>query len=100
MKKLLLASLITAASLVSASALATPTFGIERMTVTYRNSLDYALYQYTIELMSHYRAEIQTSIQRQAKNSSQAMADAFFTQMPEAQVALVDFPVKVAARTE
>lgn len=100
MKKLLLASLFTAASLMSASAPATSAPLMEKMTVTYRNPLDYALYQYTIELMSHYRAEIRTSIQRQAKNNSQAMADAFFTQTAQRQVALVDFPAKATARTE
>ncbi|MXR70211.1 hypothetical protein GNT65_16250 [Shewanella sp. JBTF-M18] len=100
MKKLLIASLVTAASLMSASAQATSAPEMERMTVTYRNSLDYALHQYTIELMSHYRAEIQTSIQLQAKNSSQAMAEAFFSQTGQRQVALVNFSVEGSTRTE
>ncbi|QDF74494.1 MULTISPECIES: hypothetical protein [Shewanella] len=100
MKKLMIASVFTASALLSNLAGASVTSQMETMTVTYRNSLDYALYQYTIELMSHYRAEIRTSIQRQAKNSSQAMAEAFFAQDTPRQVALVDFPAEQKARAE
>lgn len=76
MKTIIAASLVIAALMPNmASANSTPV--METMTITYRSPIDYALYQYTIELLSHFRAEIHTSIHQQAKSSTLAMSKAF-----------------------
>ncbi|QYK02318.1 hypothetical protein [Shewanella psychrotolerans] len=50
---------------------------MERMTITYRSAIDYALYQYTIELLSHFRNEIHASIHQQAASNTLEMYKAF-----------------------
>lgn len=47
---------------------------IERLTVNYKSAFDYALYQYTTELMVQFRQQIATDIYLQAKASSSLMA--------------------------
>ncbi|MCE9679028.1 hypothetical protein LZP69_07490 [Shewanella sp. AS1] len=50
---------------------------METMTITYRSPLDYALYQYTIELLTQFRMEINSSIHTQAQISTQEMYEDF-----------------------
>lgn len=47
---------------------------MEVITVIYRAPLDYALYQYTTELLSQFRIQIQEDIYTQARSSSLKMA--------------------------
>ena len=47
---------------------------IERITVNYKTPFDYALYQYTTELLLQFRQEIASDIYHQAKASSALMA--------------------------
>ncbi|MGI2133743.1 hypothetical protein ACRN93_20755 [Shewanella baltica] len=49
---------------------------IETITVTYRDPLDYALYQHTTEMLSAFRLEIREDIGIQARNSLMEMAKA------------------------
>lgn len=49
---------------------------IETITVTYRDPLDYALYQHTTEMLSAFRLEIREDIGIQARNSLMDMAKA------------------------
>ena len=49
---------------------------IETITVTYRDPLDYALYQHTTEMLSVFRLEIREDIGIQARNSLMEMAKA------------------------
>ncbi|MCZ4337416.1 hypothetical protein [Shewanella colwelliana] len=77
MKTIITATVILAASLFPTAASAQTNPEMEKMTITYRAPLDYALYQYTIELLGHYRSEIQSSIYHQAKHNSHTMAKAF-----------------------
>ena len=47
---------------------------METMTVTYRTPLDYALYQYTTEMLVNFRLQIQADIYHQAHSSIMRMA--------------------------
>ncbi|MDR6962723.1 hypothetical protein [Shewanella putrefaciens] len=59
---------------IAATAAANP--NIETITVTYRDPLDYALYQDTTEMLSAFRFEIREDIGIQARNSLLEMAKA------------------------
>jgi len=48
---------------------------IEVITVIYRTPFDYALHQYTTELLSQFRIQIQADIYTQARDSSLKMAE-------------------------
>ena len=48
---------------------------METMTVTYRAPLDYALYQYTTEMLVNFRLELKTDIYQQAHTSIMQMAN-------------------------
>ncbi|WP_299786757.1 hypothetical protein [uncultured Shewanella sp.] len=78
--KLTLSATLLAISLVPQTSLAETTQGttvnegIEVITVTYRSPFDYALYQYTTEILSNFRSQIETDIYTQARASSQQMA--------------------------
>ncbi|WP_413471978.1 hypothetical protein [Shewanella baltica] len=58
----------------AANSVASP--NIETITVTYRDPLDYALYQHTTEMLSAFRLEIREDIGIQARNSLMEMAKA------------------------
>ena len=47
---------------------------LERISVVYRAPLDYAAYQYTIEVISHFNLQLLTDIHYQARKSSMQMA--------------------------
>jgi|GEM_PF-4856849 len=47
---------------------------MEVITVNYRTPLDYALYQYTTELMNQFRIQIEADIYTQARSGSLKMA--------------------------
>ncbi|MFT5235919.1 MAG: hypothetical protein ACI8SK_000670 [Shewanella sp.] len=49
---------------------------IETMTVTYRTPIDYALYQYTTEMLVRFRLQLQADIYHQARTSLIEMASA------------------------
>ncbi|QYJ79656.1 hypothetical protein [Shewanella acanthi] len=60
---------------------------METITVTYRSPEDYALYQYTTEMLSAFHQEIREDISIQARNSLMEMAnDQQFRQVDLAQV--------------
>jgi len=48
---------------------------MEVITVIYRTPFDYALHQYTTELLSNFRIQIQADIYTQARASSMKMAE-------------------------
>ncbi|MCG9697407.1 hypothetical protein [Shewanella sp. Isolate11] len=84
MKSAILVGLLMSASLLpnvyAASTDATfinATAEMETITITYRSPFDYALHQYTVELLNQFRMEIDSSISYQARRSSQAMYEAF-----------------------
>lgn len=52
----------------------TKTEAMEVITVSYRTPLDYALYQYTTELLNQFRVQIKSDIYTQARSSSLKMA--------------------------
>lgn len=48
---------------------------METMTVTYRTPIDYALYQYTTEMLVNFRIQIKADIYHQAHESIMTMAN-------------------------
>ncbi|QFU24014.1 hypothetical protein FM038_018895 [Shewanella eurypsychrophilus] len=74
--KLLTTVVLISASLLplTASAGMSDNKPIERITVNYKTPFDYALYQYTTELLVQFRQEIASDIYLQAKASSSLMA--------------------------
>lgn len=48
---------------------------METMTVTYRAPIDYALYQYTTEMLVNFRIQIKADIYQQAHESIMTMAN-------------------------
>lgn len=53
---------------------------MEVITVTYRSSLNYALYQQITETMAGFRLEVLEDIYLQARSSNQQMAEQFYQQ--------------------
>lgn len=97
MKTVIAASLMIVASLAPIIALANESQGdsspaMETMTITYRSAIDYALYQYTIELLSRSRGEIHTSIHQQAKSSTLAISKAFTASNPNTMTEIAAAP--------
>ncbi|ACA87955.1 hypothetical protein [Shewanella woodyi] len=48
---------------------------METITVTYREPTDYALYQYTTDMLVNFRLQIQADIYQQARTSIMKMAN-------------------------
>ena len=47
---------------------------MESMTVAYRTPIEYALYQYTTEMLANFRLQLQADIYQQARTSTLKMA--------------------------
>ncbi|AQS39453.1 hypothetical protein Sps_04361 [Shewanella psychrophila] len=81
------ASIFVSTSLLPNMAIAAPSTPainngtIEVITVTYRAPMDYALYQYTTELLAYFRVQIQADIYTQARAGSLQMAQSIQRQM-------------------
>ncbi|SQH77981.1 conserved protein of unknown function [Shewanella benthica] len=72
MSSLLPSTAITA--ITASSSMAMSSTAMEVITVTYRSPLDYALYQYTTELLAYFRLQIRADIYTQARANSMQMA--------------------------
>ncbi|EDP98690.1 hypothetical protein KT99_00426 [Shewanella benthica KT99] len=53
---------------------------MEVITVTYLSPINYAIYQYTTELLAYFRLEIQADIYTQARAGSMQMAQSIHRQ--------------------
>ncbi len=58
---------------------------IERITVNYKSPFDYALYQYTTEILMQFKLEIAADIYKQARAGSNQMAHSIAKQFNVSQ---------------
>ncbi|WP_185976968.1 MULTISPECIES: hypothetical protein [Shewanella] len=85
--KFITAFILVMSSLLPTTALAAPSnpamrsSAMEVITVTYRSPIDYALYQYTTELLAYFRLQIQADIYTQARAGSMQMAQSIHRQL-------------------
>ncbi|MCL1050642.1 hypothetical protein L2755_13565 [Shewanella abyssi] len=74
MKKLTIAAVLITLLTPLTSLAAAPQQEMERMSVTYRTPLDYAIYQYTTNLLNSFKLELRADIHMQARMNIQKMA--------------------------
>ena len=78
---LVMSSLLPTTALAAPSSPAMSSAAMEVITVTYRSPIDYALYQYTTELLAYFRLQIQADIYTQARAGSMQMAQSIHRQL-------------------
>ncbi|BAJ03363.1 hypothetical protein [Shewanella violacea] len=78
---LVMSSLLPTTAIAAPSSPATDSKVMEVITVTYRSPIDYALYQYTTELLAYFRLQIQADIYTQARSGSLQMGQSIHRQL-------------------
>ncbi|MCJ8304266.1 hypothetical protein [Shewanella sp.] len=85
---LVMSSLLPTTASAAPSNTAMSSAAMEVITVTYRSPIDYALYQYTTELLAYFRLEVQADIYTQARAGSMQMAQSIHRQLQADKSAL------------
>ncbi|TVO80170.1 hypothetical protein [Shewanella algae] len=91
---LIAAALVVPAAFTSGHVLATTADQMEVITVTYRSSLNYALYQQITETMAGFHLDVLEDIYAQARGSNLEMAEQFYQQQ-NIQVAANRLPAQL-----